>query len=142
MSSTLLAPPEQLYDASEDKAAFEESRDSALLAEAAVDAVVGKFGFHELDWNDLFRYVSRHREVLPVLFEAPGKIRATFGDAEPMLELVAGLEEDWEQLFIVIPIDEPGPMAIARLNVLDKTWFAGAAKRAQFAVNVTVERRV
>lgn len=141
MSVASLAPPDQLFEASEDKAAFEKNRDSPLLVDVA-DAVEGNFRFRELDWNDLFRYVTEHREVASVLIGAPMAIRAMFGAVQPILELVTDPEEGWEELFIVIPTSEPPPDALERLKALDGSWFRAAVQRARFAVNITVEPRV
>jgi len=55
------------------------------------------------------------------------------------LDLVSDPEEDREALFIVIPTTGPTELALRRLRQLDATWFDAAARRAGFALNVTVE---
>ncbi len=96
----------------------------------------------DLNWRDLFQYTTQHWEVLPILFEAPEKIREFFGDVRPILDLVTDLEEGWERLFLVIPTRGSVLQALERLKQLDAVWFVEAARRARFAVNVTIEQYV
>lgn len=141
MTTGYLVPVAELYEAAEDKQAFEQSRSSVSLANLA-EVVENRFALRETDWSSLFSYVSKHREALPILLEAPEAIREVFGDVRPILDLVNDPEEGWEELFIVIPVREAAPKALERLERLDSIWFAYAVRRAKFSVNVTVERDV
>jgi hypothetical protein len=136
-----LAPVAELYEAPEDKQAFERSRSSVSLANLA-EVVENRFTLRETDWSALFSYVSKHWEALPILLDAPDVIREVFGDVRPILDFVNDPEEGWEELFIVIPVREPAPKALERLERLDSVWFTDAARGAKFALNVTVERDV
>jgi len=141
MTTGYLVSVAELYEAPEDKQAFQQSRSSLSLANLA-EVVENHFALRETDWSSLFSYVSKHWEALPILLEAPEVIRGVFGDVRPILDLVSDPEEGWEELFIVIPVREPAVKALERLERLDSIWFAHAVRRAKFSVNVTVERDV
>lgn len=136
MGSASLAPPADLFRSPEDLSAFEEARRPVSF----VAHLEHGFHLHRADWGGLLFYVLRHREVVPVLLEAPERIRQFFGEVRPSLDLVCDPEaEGWEELFIVVPTRAPVREALGRLKSLDEAWFAAAARRAQFAINVTVE---
>jgi len=141
MTTATLAPPAELVDDPADERVFEDSR---ILASLALSAEVIQAGFvlREGDWSDLFRYLTAHPLTLSVLREAPQAIREVFGEVRPFLDLVADPEEGWKELFIVVPVHEPPHEAVAKLRQLDATWLVEAARRAGFAINVTVEQRV
>jgi len=77
-------------------------------------------------------YSDRHIRVSLVNTPSPSQT------ARPQ-DLVTDPEEDREALFIVIPTTGPTELALRRLRQLDATWFDAAARRANFALNVTVE---
>jgi hypothetical protein len=98
------------------------------------------FTLRNVDWGALFRYAREHPEVVSLLCEAPSAIRPVFGlDVRPVLELVVDPEENWEELFIVIPTSESTDQALRLLRLLDANWFNDAARRAKFSANVMVE---
>ncbi|MBI4610074.1 MAG: hypothetical protein HY726_13820 [Candidatus Rokubacteria bacterium] len=141
MAVSGLATADDLYDTIEQREAFEENRRPASLVDLA-EAVSGQFTLRDADWGSLFAYIVKHWEVLPVLIEARVAIRRVFGEVRPILDLVTDPDEGWEKLFIVIPVRESVRMALERLRELDSTWFIGTARRAGFAINVTIERHV
>lgn len=141
MTTSGLASVDELYATIEERQAFEENRRPVSLVDLA-EAVAAEFTLRDADWGSLFAYIVKHWEVLPVLIEARGAIRGVFGEVRPILDLVTDPDEGWEKLFVVIPVQESVPRALERLKELDSTWFLGAARRAGFAINVTIERHV
>lgn len=138
MATSSLASPRDLCTTEADKRSFERNRTTSPLVTTA-EIVENSFTLRDVDWSTLFRYVSEHPAIVPVLSEAPAAISMVFGEVRPLLELAADPEEDREELFIVIPTTEPTEGALRRLRRLDATWFDAAARRANFALNVTVE---
>lgn len=141
MAISYLAPPHDLCDTPSEERAFERSRRSTLLVRIA-DLAEEQFVLRDADWGSLYSYLIGHGEVIPVLLEAPDAIRRVFGEVRPMLDLIEEPEEEWTQLFLVVPSREPVPQALERLRRLDHAWFADAARRARFAINVTIESDV
>ena len=82
---------------------------------------------------------TAYPEVGSLLSEAPGAIQQVFGQVRPVLELVVDPEENWEELFIVIPTAGSTDQALRQLRQLDANWFGDAARRAKFSANVTIE---
>lgn len=138
MIVVFLASPHDLYPSEADEKSFERNRTAALPVTVA-EIVKHSFTLRDVDWNALFRYVREHRAVAPVLAEASAVIAKIFGPIRPFLDLVADPEDGAEQLFIVIPTTGPPETAVRRLRELDAMWFNAAARRAQLALNVTVE---
>jgi len=138
MTTSSLASPHDLCATDAEERAFERNRRPAFLVEFA-EVVENSFALRDADWSALFHYVGERLELVSVLSEAPRAIRQVFGQVQPVLDLVTDPEEDWEELFIVIPTTGPTDQALRRLRQLDANWFGEAARRAKFAFNVTVE---
>lgn len=138
MGTSLLASPSELCSTPEEQRAFEEARRSASL----VEFIQTHFALPDADWGGLFSYLLKHREVVPILLEAPVAIRQVFGEVRPTLDLVTDPEEGWDELFIVVPTQEPVSQALERLRRLDAEWFAESTRRAHFAINVTIAPHV
>ena len=136
--TSLLASPHELCATSADEEAFERARQPALLVEL-VELIETHFSLRDADWASLLSYLHQHPPVISVLLEAPKAIRDAFGDVRPWLDLVTDPDEDWSQLFIVVPTVESALQGLERLRRLDALWFRDAAHRAEFAINVTVE---
>lgn len=138
MTTSLLVPPRELCETDAEVQAFERGRGPASLVGFA-EVVENAFALRDVDWSALFRYASDHPGLIPVLSEAPAAIQRVFGPAPLVLDLVVDPEEAWEELFIVIVTTRPVDQALSQLRQLDANWFADAARRANFTVNVTVE---
>lgn len=138
MGASLLAPPRELCNTPEERAAFDEARRSTSVGEF-LDT---HFSLRDADWGGLLSYLLQHREVVRVLLEAPAAIRQVFGEVRPVLDLVTDPEEGWEELFIVVLTRESAVQALDRLKRLDAEWFADSARRAHFAINVTLCQNV
>lgn len=138
MTGSQLALPRDLCKTDADTQAFERNRRPASLVQLA-ETVENFFTLRNADWGSLFRYASEHPDVVSLLSEAPGAIRLVFGDVRPALELVVDPEENWEELFVVIPTSGSTDQALHQLRQLDANWFGDAARRAKFSANVTVE---
>ena len=138
MVGSLLASPRDLCTTDADVEAFERNRRPASFVRL-VEIVENGFLLRNTDWGALFRYASEHPEVVSLLSEGPEAIRPVFGAVRPVLELVVDPEEDWEELFIVIPTSGSTDQALQQLKQLEASWFTEAARRAKFSVNVTVE---
>lgn len=138
MTASSLASPHDLCTSEADERSFERNRTASLPVKVA-EIVENSFTPRDVDWSDLFRYASEHPQIVSVLSEAPTAISKVFGEVRPLLDLVTDPEEDREALFIVIPTTGPTELALRRLRQLDATWFDAAARRANFALNVTVE---
>jgi hypothetical protein len=136
--ASLLTPPSQLCSTREERRAFEDARRCTSL----VEFLQVHYALRQVDWGGLFSYLLEHEGAVAVLLEAPAAIRQVFGEVRPLLDLVADPEEGWEELFIVVPTREPAGRALEHLKQLDTEWFAESARRANFAVNVTVTRDV
>ncbi len=84
-------------------------------------------------------FLFSHDNLIPILFEAPEKIRKIFGNAaELYLELSQDPEEEWEGLFIIIKTNIPPEKSITLLNRFDEEWWLYVDDEISNILEVTV----
>jgi hypothetical protein len=74
--------------------------------------------------NEVLQFLDRHPFLVPVLLEAPEKIRHYFPDSQLFLEVVPDAEIlDWVLLVLSILINLDPNDAVDRLNQIDMNWW-------------------
>ncbi len=73
--------------------------------------------------TEVLEFLDKHPFLVPVLLEAPEKIRHYFPDSQLFLEVFIDPESiDWVQLILSILMKLDPHEAVARLNKLDCDW--------------------
>ena len=74
--------------------------------------------------EEVIKFISKYPFLVPVLVEAPTKIRHYFPDSQLFLEVVYDPEmSNWVQLVLSIQISLDPYLAVERENQLDKDWW-------------------
>lgn len=96
------------------------------------------------DRDDVLSYLAENPDLLPVLADAPDRIRGVFGAsahiAVEIMRYFDGLPGN-RDMWIKIPVPPDVDEAIARLHVLDSTWTVHLPRPLRNKVNVDVEFR-
>ncbi|MEB3179946.1 MAG: hypothetical protein VKL59_13045 [Nostocaceae cyanobacterium] len=76
--------------------------------------------------SEVLEFINKYPFLLPVLLEAPEKIRQYFPDSQLFLEVDTDAEiPDWVHLVLSILMNLEPDEAVDRLHELDKDWFRG-----------------
>ena len=94
---------------------------SLNISPADIQAFEQLYTFREQ--TEVVEFLDKHPFLIPVLLEAPEKIRHHFPDSQLFLEVFIDPESiDWVQLILSILMKLDPKDAVARLNQLDWDW--------------------
>src|SRR4051812_18160581 len=103
----------------------------------------------KLDWHafydienpaDVDVYVAEHPSAIPILTEAPGEIRAVFGDtgAPLALQLIREPEDGEPYLYLLVQTAQAD--AYDLLDQLDAAWWLDAARDTRAELEIAIQR--
>ncbi len=88
----------------------------------------------------IYEFLDQHPFLVPVLLEAPDKIRHYFPDSQLFLEVLVDPESiDWIQLALSILVKIHPHEAVSRLHQLDDNWSGGLSHQVHQQFFTTLE---
>ncbi|MEH2411204.1 hypothetical protein [Nostoc sp.] len=91
------------------------------ISPADIETLEQSYTFRER--TEVLKFLDKHSFLIPVLLEAPKKIRQYFPDSQLFLEIFIDSESiDWVQLILSILMKLDPHEAVTRLNKLDWDW--------------------
>lgn len=95
---------------------------AVAIAKADVEALERSYTFREP--NEVWEFLAKYPFIMPVLLEAPDKIKHYFPDSKLFLEVVPDPEIiDWVSLVLSIHTTLDPDDAVDRQNQLDTDWW-------------------
>ena len=96
--------------------------DTAIaISQADIEALEQLYTF--LGRSEILEFMTQHPFLVPVLLEAPEKIRHDFADSQLFLEVIPDTEiPDWVHLVLSILTKLDPNDAVDRLNQLEWNW--------------------
>lgn len=84
--------------------------------------------------SDVLKFLDNHPFLVPILLQAPDKIRDYFPDNSLILDMAIDPESsspDDDKLVLLIATDIDADESVDRLWELDNAWWLNAARRSQ-----------
>jgi hypothetical protein len=95
---------------------------AVTIPQADIEALMRSYTFREQD--EVVQFLAQYPFLIPVLLEAPEKIRQYFPDSQLFLEVVPDAEViDWVQLVLSILTNLEPYKAVNKLHQLDRDWW-------------------
>ncbi len=92
------------------------------------------------DRAEVLAYIEKYSFLMPLLLEAPEKIKNFFPASELFLKVVIDREEpDWVELAIYINVSCVGKEAHEKLTRLDEEWWLDASDQAKSKLFINLE---
>lgn len=111
---------------------------AVTIPQADIEALKRSYTFREQD--EVVQFLAQYPFLIPVLLEAPEKIRHYFPDSQLFLEVVPDAEViDWVQLVLSIQMKLDPYEATAREKQLDQDWWLGVPHEVRQQVCTLLE---
>ncbi|MEH2280962.1 MAG: hypothetical protein V7K90_06400 [Nostoc sp.] len=108
------------------------------ISPADIETLEQLYTFRER--TEVLEFLDKHPFLIPVLLEAPEKIRHYFPDSQLFLEVVPDRETiDWVQLILSILMKLDPHEAVARLHQFDDNWSRGLSHQVHQQFFTTLE---
>lgn len=106
-----------------------------------IEQLLDKYFFNNADEEiEIINFIYEHKFLIPILEQAPAKIKSVFGEVKSYLSILEDPEdEDFVELFIVIRPNVKNEIATKLLDKLADEWFIDILPQARGSLCITVE---